>query len=83
MEKQKVNYHGAKVELIKDDAIMKRHIYVSVNDKSVLHLIENEKGNLNVFRYDLPDLRICELITTYEALNINHVLTYLRKKDFN
>lgn len=83
MEKQTTIYHGANIELIKDDATIKRHVYIKVNNKDILHLIENEESNLNVFRYDLPDLRICELITTYERLNINHILTYLRKKDFN
>lgn len=81
MKTEKTIFHGATVEMIKDAGTMARHAYVKVNGRNVLHLIENEQGNLNLFRYDIPYMSICELMVSYDMLNVNSVTSFIRKKD--
>lgn len=83
MEKQTTIFHGANVEMIKESGAKTRHIYLNVNGKDVLHLIENENNFFNVFRYDLPYLRLCELMCTYDFIKIDHLTSFIRKSDLN
>ena len=79
---QECEYRGAKITLIKDDTTEKRrHVWANINGKTFAHLIENENGNLNVFRPEFIE-RICELCTSFELVRPQDVTGYLRKKDF-
>lgn len=81
MEKETTIFHGATVELIKDEGAKARHAYIKVNNHDVLHLIENEKGNFKVYRYDLPYLCMGELMVTFENLKVDDTTSFLTKKD--
>ena len=79
---QECEYRGAKITLIKDDTTeMRRHVWANINGKTFAHLIENENGNLNVFRPEFTQ-RICELCTSFELVRPQDVTDFLRKKDF-
>ena len=81
METEKMIYHGATIELIKDEGTKARHAYAKVNNHDVLHLIENEKGNFKVFRYDTPYLCMGELMVTFDNLKVDDVTMFITKKD--
>lgn len=81
MKTEKNIFHGATVEMIKDAGTITRHAYVKVNGNDVFHIIENKQGNLNLFRYDIPHMRICELMTSYDMLNVNSITGFIRKRD--
>lgn len=81
MEVQTISFKGANIELIKDDATLKRHAFIKVNGKNVLHLIENSNGCLNVFRDDMPQLSFGELVVSFEYLKAENITNFLRRKD--
>lgn len=83
MNIQEIEHNGAKITFMKDDASeITRHIWVNVNGKTTVHLIENKNGSLNVFRPELTR-SICELCTSFERVKPQDIISFLLKKDFN
>ena len=80
---QECEYRGARITLIKDDTAEKRrHVWANINGKTFAHLIENENGNLNVFRPEFIQGICEELCTSFELVRPQDVTGFLRKSDF-
>lgn len=76
---------GKQVVMTKDRACCTRHIWVRVENETVIHLTENLEGNLNLFVKGEDDTlgngmsNAGELLVDYEVLELDHLVPYLEK----
>lgn len=80
-----VTINGKEVVMTKDRACCCRHIWVRVENATVIHLTENLDKNLNLFVKDGDDIlgngmsSMGELMVDYDVLSIEHLKPYLSK----
>lgn len=80
-----VTINGKEVVMTKDRACCCRHIWVIVENETVIHLTENLDKNLNLFVKDGDDIlgngmsSMGELMVDYDVLSIEHLKPYLSK----
>lgn len=80
-----VTINGKEVVMTKYRACCCRHIWVRVENETVIHLTENLDKNLNLFVKDGGDIlgngmsSMGELMVDYDVLNIEHLKPYLSK----
>lgn len=80
-----VMINGKEVVMTNDRACCCRHIWVIVENETVIHLTENLDKNLNLFVKDGGDIlgngmsSMGELMVDYDVLTVEHLKPYLSK----
>ena len=80
-----VTINGKEVVMPMDRACCCRHIWVRVENETVIHLTENLDNNLNLFVKDGGDIlgngmsSMGELMVDYDVLTLEHLKPYLSK----
>lgn len=81
ISQETVSYRGHQVVITYDATAEKaRHIWVESNGSALLHLIENESGNFNVYR---GGQSLGELMTDWEHFKPEWALTYVNPRDLD